>query len=310
MAEMTPCGAMFEVLKRRGGMPNREVAELLLSNRPLSDGRSPHSRITDRTWVSRFVVHAPMGSLQERYFCDWGLGARRLYDRLRSTRRQLTSEQVVELVLDEPERVMEQALEAHRQGTTLYRNALERLSQAPGSSAGERAEVLLVLLVAAGCSGSAARAVAYASEYASSAFGMRAATPAPAVVDLGTPAAEEARPLGLLRVRDGLVDGDPSWVDPAGDGVEVGALALGEGDVTEVGADVSGRHLRLRCENGRWLACDLGSSNGTVLVGGADGAESPLEAGEEVEVHPGDALRLGASTTFVLLEGVPREATA
>ena len=205
---------------------------------------------------------------------------------------------------------MEQALEAHRQGATLYRNALERLSQAPGSSAGERAEVLLVLLVAAGCSGSAARAVAYASEYASSAFGMRAATPAPAVMDLGTPAAEEARPLGLLRVRDGLIDGDPSWVDPAGDGVEVGALALGEGDVTEVGADVSGRHLRLRCEDGRWLACDLGSSNGTVLVGGADGSESPLEAGEEVEVHPGDALRLGASTTFVLLEGVPREASA
>ena len=44
-------------------------------------------------------------------------------------------------------------------------------------------------------------------------------------------------------------------------------------------------------------------SNGTVVVD--EGGASPVrvEAGMTVEVHPGDEVRFGASTTFVLVEG-------
>lgn len=69
--ELTPCGALFETMKRYGGISHKDLARLVLSGRPLADGKSPLSRCDDRTWVSRFIVHAPVGSLQDRYFCDW-----------------------------------------------------------------------------------------------------------------------------------------------------------------------------------------------------------------------------------------------
>lgn len=70
--ELTPCGVMFDVFKRSCAIKHNELAEMVLSSRPLSDGRSPKSRTSDRSWVSRFIVHAPAGSLQERYFADYG----------------------------------------------------------------------------------------------------------------------------------------------------------------------------------------------------------------------------------------------
>ena len=82
--ELTPCGALFETMKRYGGISHKDLARLVLSGRPLADGKSPLSRCDDRTWVSRFIVHAPVGSLQDRYFCDWGVAALRVSARLRS----------------------------------------------------------------------------------------------------------------------------------------------------------------------------------------------------------------------------------
>ena len=66
--DITPCSALFSAMKKQGGISYKELAGLILSGKPLSDGRSPVSRINDRTWVSRFIVHAPVGSLQDRYF--------------------------------------------------------------------------------------------------------------------------------------------------------------------------------------------------------------------------------------------------
>ena len=57
-AHLTPCGALFAVMKKHGGMSYKELASLVLSGKPLTDGRSPASRVSDRTWVSRFIVHA------------------------------------------------------------------------------------------------------------------------------------------------------------------------------------------------------------------------------------------------------------
>lgn len=37
--------------------------------------------------------------------------------------------------------------------------------------------------------------------------------------------------LGLLRVVDGYVKGSPHWVDPGSKEIEIGALALGDGDI-------------------------------------------------------------------------------
>ena len=65
--ELTPCGAMFDIFKRAAHLSHIELCGLVLSSRPLADGRSPQSRAADRSWVSRFIVRAPVGTLQHRY---------------------------------------------------------------------------------------------------------------------------------------------------------------------------------------------------------------------------------------------------
>lgn len=278
MAEnsQTPCGALFAAMKKQGGMSYKELAGLVLSGRPLADGRSPVSRVDDRTWVSRFVVHAPVGSLQERYFCDFGTAALRIIARLKARRkRALTSGQILEIVQGEGGRAMETALAGCHQDVSLYRNVLERLADGAGYTDDERAEIAMTLFVAAGCTGDVRKAAHYAVGYARTIHGENlATTPAASLGDTtdggsSTHAERAIFSLGLVRVVDGYVKGGAHWVSPDGDGVEIGALAFGENDVTDVGSQVSGRHAHVWCDaDGRWLVEDLGSRNGTVVISG------------------------------------------
>ena len=84
----------------------------------------------------------------------------------------------------------------------------------------------------------------------------------------------------------------------------MGLLATGAGDLTNVGADVSSRHLRVWRDEDAWWVMDLGSTNGSWLTP-ADGERVRLEPGVRREVRPADELALGAATTFVLVEGMP-----
>ena len=320
--ELTPCGALFETMKRYGGISHKDLARLVLSGRPLADGKSPLSRCDDRTWVSRFIVHAPVGSLQDRYFCDWGVAALRVMARLRSRDgKGLSAEETLSLVTDQGGALMEQALRECHQDLALYRNVLERLARGAGYSVEERAELAMVLFVAAGCSANVKRACAYVLDYVKTVHGGRLETVPAAVMDQGEqPGAvsadprEQAQALGLLRMVGGLVSGGLHWVQPLSDGVEIGALALGPDDINDVEPDVSGHHLRIWCnEAGRWCVQGLGSSNGTVLISGEDGSETVVEparadasaCAEPVEVHAGDELVLAGSTRFMLIEGMP-----
>ena len=130
-----------------------------------------------------------------------------------------------------------------------------------------------------------------------------------------TGADDRPRWLGLLRIVDGVVAGEPQWVEPTATGAEVGALVLTEGAVSEVGPDVSGCHARLwRDDAGAWWVEGCDSRHGTVLVNGLTGEETVVEPprgqrdgwqASPVPVAPGDQLRLAASTTFLLIEGYP-----
>ena len=315
--ELTPCGALFETMKRYGGISHKDLARLVLSGRPLADGKSPLSRCDDRTWVSRFIVHAPVGSLQDRYFCDWGVAALRVSARLRSRDgKVLSAEEALSLVTNQGGALMEQALRECHQDLALYRNVLERLARGAGYSVEERSELAMVLFVAAGCSANVKRACAYVLDYVKTVHGGRLETVPAAVMDQGEqPGAasadprEQAQALGLLRMVGGLVSGGLHWVQPLSDGVEIGALALEPDDINDVEPDVSGHHLRVWCnEADRWCVQGLGSSNGTVLISGEDGSETVVEparasasaCAEPVEVHAGDELVLAGSTRFAL----------
>lgn len=138
--DITPCSALFSAMKKQGGISYKELAGLILSGKPLSDGRSPVSRINDRTWVSRFIVHAPVGSLQDRYFCDFSVSALRIIARLKARAgKALSSEQIMDLVRANEIHGMEKALELCHQNVTLYRNTMDRVVNGPGLTADESA---------------------------------------------------------------------------------------------------------------------------------------------------------------------------
>lgn len=308
--KLTPCGAMFSLLKREGGITNRDLADLVLSERPLPSGRSARDLARDRSWLSHSVVHAPADSLQERYFRDFGSAAVRVMGRLRSRRgRAMGADEVLSVLTGEPGRAMDAALTWCHQDARLYRNALERLAGAEDLVPGERAEAALVLFVAAGCCAQIERAVDYALDYAASSFGGRVSTPVVTALaerddpGSGVPAAEA--PLGLIRVEGGYVAGGPHWIASRHDGTEIGSLATGEGAVTDVGRGVSGHHARVwRDEGGGWLVEDLGSTNGTVIVSGTTHEATTLEPGTPAPLRAADQLVLAGDTTFVAVEGL------
>ena len=309
--QLTPCGVLFETMKRYGGISHKSLARLVLSGRPLADGKSPLSRCDDRTWVSRFIVHAPVGSLQDRYFCDFGAAALRVCARLGARDgKNLSGAEILSLVVNQGGPLMGSALQACHQDMALYDNVMSRITAGEGYTDEERGELAMVMFVAVACSGNVKRASAYLLDYVKSVHGGRLVTVPASVFDVADAPApadlrSQAQALGLLRVVDGLVAGSLHWAQPCSEGIEIGALALGPDDVTDVGPGVSGHHARIFCsESGSWCVEDLGSREGTLLVSGADRSETPVAA-DPVPVHAGDELVLAGNTRFVLIEGVP-----
>ena len=272
-----------------------------------SAGRSPQSRAADRSWVSRFIVRAPVGTLQERYFADYGTSAARIMSHLALRRRNpMNATAVINMVCGPAGEPMVRALEECHQDTSLYRNAVERLSQAAELMPAERAEAVLVLFVAVGCSADVRSSVTYAIDYAHATCGGATSTPRSLSTSTvtGDHEAAPAHPLGLLRVQGGYVVSAPRWIQPSEEGVEIGALATGEGDITDVGDDVSARHAHIWCDDsGTWFVEDLASTNGTVVVNGATSVCIQVEPGRSAQLNPGDELKLGESTTYAILLG-------
>ena len=120
--ELTPCGAMFDIFKRAAHLSHIELCGLVLSSRPLADGRSPQSRAADRSWVSRFIVRAPVGTLQQRYFAEYGTSAARIMSQLALRQRNpMDSTAVINMVCGPAGEPMVRALEECHQDTNLYR---------------------------------------------------------------------------------------------------------------------------------------------------------------------------------------------
>lgn len=298
--ELTPCGAMFDIFKRAAHLSHIELCGLVLSSRPLADGRSPQSRAADRSWVSRFIVRAPVGTLQQRYFAEYGTSAARIMSQLALRQRNpMDSTAVINMVCGPAGEPMVRALEECHQDTNLYRNALDRLSQAAELMPAERAEAVLVLFVAVGCSADVRSSVNYAIDYAHATCGGGTSTPRSLGMSMtaGEREPAPAHPLGLLRVQNSFVVSAPRWIQPSEQGVEIGALATGEGDITDVGDDVSARHAHI------WHVEDLSSTNGTVVVNGATRVCIQVEPGRSAQLNPGDELKLGESTTYAILFG-------
>lgn len=306
----TPCYVLFDVIKREGHLNHAQLAAIVLSSKALPDGRSAVAHALDRSWLFRFVVRAPVDSVQERLFADYGSSGVRLVMRLRSRRggAALSSEEIFEMVTGTGARSMESALAAAGEDPRPYRNLLDRLAANRTYTIAEKAELGLVLFVAAGCSASVSRSVRYLLGYERKVFGSTSPTPISSALSQEPVAREEGDCLlclGLVRLREGYVAGRPHWVDPLGPGCVIGSLAAEKGGVCDVEKDVSSRHLRVWHADGCWWVCDLGSANGSWLRTAGEDKEQSLAPEIKREVGPGDELRLGSATIFVLVEGLP-----
>ena len=102
-----------------------------------------------------------------------------------------------------------------------------------------------------------------------------------------------------------LVAGGPYIVESSETGTVIGALALESGAITDVGPDVSAKHLRIYVENSTWYAQDIGSTNGTCLIRADSNETLDISHSEPTQLHPGDLLRLGLSTTFAVVAVAP-----
>ena len=304
--DLTPCGVLFDAMKRLGGISHAETASLVLSGRPLADGRSAMSRANDDpTWLSRYVVHAPMETVQPQYFADPGLSAMRLIARLKSAKvKQAGSSDILDLLESSICPKMSVSLESHGQNAQICMNALARFAHAEGFSRTEREEIVMVLFVSAAVYGNVRRAVDYTFSYAKEAWGALAdRTPLMEVLpSAGGAPCQEVCAIGLMRVDGGYTAGAPIWLEPGRNDFELGTMAFGENGIADVGKHVSAHHARVSCSaDGAWQIEDLGSTNGTLLVSGADGSEVQVFPGTPCEISPGDELRLAGDTRFIVL---------
>ena len=300
----TPLGAMFSILKRYGGISYKELATLILSEKPLVGGVSPASRVNDRTWVSRYLVHAPAEAVRSEYFVSYEKCAMRIIARLKKrTGNTLGNREIMEMVAGTPGQEMVAALQNAGQDATPYLNMLARLDKEGGFRAEERMEIAMVLFVAVALSANVAEATAYALDFTSEIHGASMATP------LVTPNSEDAdieglreridgqmTTLGLLRVVESYVMGSPHWLD------------------AELAEEFSGHHARIWHDGaGAWFVEGSGSKNGTVLVSGVDRSEVIVEPPADeregwesvpVALKPGDELVFGKNTHYVVIAGV------
>lgn len=298
----TPIEVMFSLFKTSFALSHRALAELLLSDRPLTNGRPTAQMAQDTSWLSRTIVHSQPGSLEDRYFADWSCASNQILHKLQEKGYSNTD---IYTMIAAATDAMAQALSACGRNGLLYRNAASRLVGCQ-SDKDNRALISIALVVSTACWCEPARAIAYIRdrfEFAENAGSFTPSSISFCPCDLKQTDTEHA--IGLIRIDSELVIGGPYVIEPSAMGSIIGALALEDGAVTDVGLDVSARHLRIFAENNAWYAQDLGSTNGTYLVEASNGKKLDISSGVPAQLHPGDTLCLGLSTTFAVVATTP-----
>lgn len=298
----TPIEVMFSLFKTSFALSHRALAELLLSDRPLTNGRPTAQMAQDTSWLSRTILHSQPGSLEDRYFADWSCASNQILHKLQEKGYSNTD---IYTMIAAATDAMAQALSACGRNGLLYRNAASRLVGCQ-SDKDNRALISIALVVSTACWCEPARAIAYIRDRFEFAENARSFTPSSisfCPCDLKQTDTEHA--IGLIRIDSELVIGGPYVIEPSAMGSIIGALALEDGAVTDVGLDVSARHLRIFAENNAWYAQDLGSTNGTYLVEASNGKKLDISSGVPAQLHPGDTLCLGLSTTFAVVATTP-----
>lgn len=271
---------MFDDLRKFGGITNRDTAWMLLRSTPMAGGKAPRDRVDERTFLSREVVHAPVERPRPELFADITQTAQNITARLIANLggSEMARAMVAEHYSGDAAEAMRESLSAYGLDDRIYRNACDRIA-APGTTAADCALPLVTLFVACGCLCDPQAAVKVTETLIADKMGGHFSTTE-------------------LSVGEG--------------GTVIGSLATGTGAITDVDRDVSRRHARVFAKDGYWYVQGLGSTNGTVLISGADMSQHVVEpprhtrrAGVEYPPVPlwhSDTICLGATTRFLVMK--------
>ena len=197
----------------------------------------------------------------------------------------------------------------------LYRNACARIAS-DGGDLETSALPLVTLFVSCGCLCDPQGAVKTTEALISDKMGGHFSTTELSVGD-GFPSDLDAEPkhaekLGLIRIVGTAVKPPLYPLNDGEGGTVIGSLATGKGAITDVDRDVSRHHARVFVKDGTWYVEGLGSTNGTVLISGADMTQQVVEATRHARTagsaHPpvplsnGDIICLGATTRFLVMK--------
>lgn len=316
----TPSSAMFGDLRRFCGIAHRDAARLLLNRTALYGGKSLQQRIDDKTFLSREIVHAQPFALPHELFADLASSAQTVAARAIAAHgggRGGCSE-VIAHYRGPAALTMQEALEASGVDPMPYVNVVQKIMSFTMRQESDRALLLVMQFIATGCLTSPQAAAEKVDAFASASLAlsldtMVAASPPP------RQASSTASPLpqlGLIRLVDGAFRPPIHKLSCEDTGTVLGCLPTGPSAIADVDPDVSRRHARIWRDGGHWYLVDLGSTNGTCVISGANKAiyrlrdsadEAPGDnaASEPFEIRNSDIICLGATTRFLVMKLAP-----
>lgn len=319
MRAETPSEVLFDFLKCDLQINNREAARILISDKPMGSKPAPRYRIAEKTFLSRRVVHVVPGTdkIEPEMFADFSQSVQNLAAavKIASGNPAAANARQQSITAHALER-MATSLDHWGLDASILRNIFDRIAVMPGLKQSDRRLLELLALTVCGCMADPNAAASEVKDFAmtqlAQTFGTLETAEVVQAQNTNHKVNEPPAKLGLLRLaKDGsaLPPIYPLTLDP--EGTVLGSFAHDRNAITNVGPDVSRRHLRVAFSNGTWLASGLHSTNGTVLVthsGATTVIEKPRslrtadDGDKQIPIHDGDLLKLGSSTEFLVLK--------
>lgn len=305
-----PRETLFHIMRSNWAISNMELARAVLLEKSVTNGKSPQELIEVRSSLSRYVVHVRPGEYTFGWLAQFDESVAKVMNLVKRSDRPHSDADIVSVLSGLATDEMRQAFDEAGLDGALFTNASKKFATSDSLSTAHAAQLLVALFVVAGCSGSPAEAVEFASNMADDLAGTDALQTA-LPTETPAPPTRDKLVFGAYRcVNDVIVSGIYRF-DTSPQGTEIGSLSIADGSINNVGDGVSRRHARIwRDRSNNWWAEDLGSTNGTVHVSGIDGSRTAIkprrsgqrgDASHPVRLIPGDRLVLAGTTEFIIV---------
>ena len=308
----TPSSYMYADLRSFGGISNKAAASDLLTEQTLYGNAVLRDRINERTFLSRQIVHATPDRVHPEFFSDFHKSAQTITSKIVSNLERPTAyDEVIHHYGEVAARGMAALLEKYSLDGNLYANAVHRINVSPMTETHDKAVLLVMMFVVTGCLANPELAIETTRSFMKKKMPFTFSTLRPTMVDpdISSTGAYKQTKLGLIRLSGDTVCSSIYPLSTSKEGSVIGLMATGKQNINDVDIDVSRKHLRIFREGNAWYAQGLGSTNGTMLISGADKSirvvEPPKSANKKfppMEISNGDTLCLGKTTQFLVLK--------